>query len=119
LLADWLVGDPLTQAQAEWTQEPIERVLRRIVPRADGRKTIGGAMSIEAANSFTPIARMILPSATWLDTPSSMAASRNLLANVLLRRPLASPPFQSLLRLATIRPLHPVRRDFMHRSLQD
>jgi len=54
-------------------------------------------MPTEAANSFTPIARITLPSATWIDTPPSVAAGRNSRANVLRRRPLASPSFQSVL----------------------
>jgi hypothetical protein len=66
------------------------------------RRTFGVAMSTDAANSFAPIARITLPTATWMDTPSSMAASRNSRTNVLSRRSSERPSSQFLLGLAAI-----------------
>jgi hypothetical protein len=60
----------------------------------------GLAMRTFAANFLTPIARITLPSAIWIGTPSSMAARRNSRANFWSRRSCASPSFQSLLRRA-------------------
>ena len=62
------------------------------------RKRFGLAIPTLSANSFTPIARTTLPSATCSGTPWSLDASRNSRANARSFRSSASPTFQAWLR---------------------
>lgn len=77
------------------------------------RKRFGLAIPTLSANSFTPIARTTLLSATCSGTPSSMDASRNSRANARSFRSSASPTFHSLLRLATPLCLQEIAPEFM------
>src|SRR5574341_11793 len=64
------------------------------------RRRLGLAILALSENSFTPMARITLPSASRSGTPSAAAARRNSRAKTGFWRSRAKPSFQSLLRLA-------------------